>query len=236
MEQSEIAAYLHKVPLFSRLSLTERMSLAEKTRQVTKKTDHILVQEGDTIPYIYILREGKAICYFLHPDGKKTIFSHIACDKPFAVETALSGTRHHGMIEIVEDALLLKIPTKRVHELMIADAAFACQVARFSMDSAQRLTDLLKDLSFGAPARLGRYLFRRALEAGVPHEEGVSFDLGMRKGTLADYLGITPETLSRMFSQLQNDDVITVKGSKIVVNSIRNLVHLSEGFCLDQLD
>jgi len=234
MEHVEVATYLQNISLFACLDQSERMSLASKARQVSKKTNQILVHEGDTLSHMYILRQGKGVCYFLHPDGKKTIIYHIERDNPFPVETALMSVRHNGIIEIIEDAVVLAIPVSNVSKLMQTDAIFASQVARHGMDCALRLMDLLKDLSFGAPARLGRYLFRRALVAGEPYGEGVSFDLGLRKGMLADYLGITPETLSRMFSQLQNEEVITVQGSKIIVNSIRNLVHLSEGFCQDQ--
>jgi len=234
VKHTEVATYLKGIALFSRLTQDELATLSNKTHQTNKKTNQILIHDGDTLSNFYILKEGKGICYFLHPDGKKTIIYHIGCDKPFALETALMGTRHNGIVEISEDASVLSVPVDRITKLMRTDAAFASQVARHSMDSVFRLCDLLKDLSFGAPARLSRYLFRRALEAGSPHGEGVYFELGMRKGVLADYLGITPETLSRMFSQLQNDDIITVKGSKIIVNSLRNLVHLSEGFCLDE--
>jgi len=231
MEQAEIATYLQSIPLFARLDQPERLSLAGKSHQTAKKAKQVLVHEGDTLSRMYILRHGKGLCYFLHPDGKKTAIYHIEPDRPFAVEAAFMGTRHNGIIEIVEDATVLALPVDRITRLMGVDAAFASQVARYAMDSALRLTDILKDLSFGAPARLGRYLFRRALEAGEPHEDGVYFDLGLKKGVLADFLGITPETLSRMLSQLQNDKVITVKGSKIVVNNIKSLVHLSEGVC-----
>ena len=113
---------------------------------------------------------------------------------------------------------------------MESNIAFANQVVRHTSSSALRLIELLKDFSFGASARLSRYLFRQALESSKPHGDGVCFDLGMKKGMLADYLGVTPETLSRSFAQLQNGGVITVKGSKIIVNSARDLVRLSEGF------
>jgi len=229
MEQAEIATYLQGISLFAHLDQSERLSLAEKAHQTAKKAKQVLVRDGDTLSHLYILREGKGLCYFLHPDGKKTVTYHIEPDKPLAVEAALMGTRHNGTIEIVEDATVLALPIDRITRLMDTDAAFATQVARYAMDSVLRLTDLLKDLSFEAPARLGRYLFRRALESGEPHEDGVYFDLGLKKGVLADFLGITPETLSRLLSQLQNDKVITVNGPKIIVNNIKNLVQLSEG-------
>ena len=210
------------------------MALTDSSRQLSKKANHILVQEGDAPTNVYILRKGKAICYLLSPSGKKSVIYEIGVNQPFAVASAIRGTRHSSTIEIVEDASLVAISPESVLRLMRENVELSFQIALHVSNYALRLSDLLKDLSFGASTRLGRYLFRRALESGVPHGEGLSFDLGMKKGLLADYLGITPETLSRMFSQLQNADIIKVKGTKIIVNRFRDLVQLSEGFYLGQ--
>ena len=230
MKQIEVAAYLKGIPLFSTLDDEKCMVLADKATQTSKKAGQTLIREGDTLTKVFIFMEGGGVLYFLQPDGKKTVVQHIRPNKAFPVETALMGSRQSGNIEVVQDAMILGIPVDLVLELMRTDAAFACQVARHSMDLALRLTDLLKDLSFNATARLGRYLFRRALEASSTYGEGVTFDLGLRKGVLADYLGITPATLSRMFNQLQGEGVISIKGSTVIVRSVRDLVRLSEGF------
>jgi len=229
MNRIETAAYLKDIQLFSQLNDNERLSLADKAHQVTKKATRTLIHEGEVLPCLYLLKKGRAVRYFLRPDGKKAVLYHIKSDKVFSVETAILGRRHLGFVEIIEDSLLLAFPVKLLTALMEKNVSFANQVARYAMDHSFHLLELHKDLSFGAPARLSRYLFLRALESSKPHGDGVSFDLGMKKGALAEYLGITPETLSRLFSQMQNEEVIDVRGSKIIVNSIKNLVRLSEG-------
>ena len=233
-DENELAAYLKSIPLFKQLDQNTCLLLADSARQSEKKADCILVHEGDAPIDVYVLRQGKGICYLLNPGGKKSVIYHIGVDQAFAVASAIMGTRHSGIIEIVEDATVVSIPHELVVTLMRENAEFSYQIARYVTNYALRLTDLIKDLSFGASARLGRYLFRRALESGIPYGEGVSFDLGLKKGVLADYLGITPETLSRTLTQLQNTNIIKVQGAKIIVNSVRDLVQLSEGIYLEQ--
>jgi len=229
MTRHELAEYLKKIPLFSQLGDDDRLRLAESAHHINRKAKRILVHEGEVLSNLYLLTKGKAALYYLRPDGKKSVIYHIRCDKVFSVESALLGRRHQGIVEILEDASIVTLPVKTINELMCTNTSFSNQVARYAMEHALELLELHKDFSFGAPARLSRYLFLRALESSKPHGEGVSFDLGLKKGALAEFLGITPETLSRLFSQLQNGEVIEVKGSKIIVNSVKNLVSLSEG-------
>jgi len=234
MNRVESAKYLKSIPLFSQLSEEERLSLIESAHLLNRKAKRILIHEGEILSNLYLLMKGKAILYYLRPDGKKAVIYHIGNDKVFSVEAALTGRRHQGIVEALEDATLLAFPVKPLRDMMSSNAAFANQVAHCAMEHALYLLELHKDFSFGAPARLSRYLFLRALESSKPYGEGVSFDLGLKKGALAEFLGITPETLSRLFSQLQNDEVIEVKGSKIIVNSVKNLVSLSEGLYQSQ--
>jgi len=236
MNRSELVIYLKSIPPFSQLSEEERTNLVDSAHQLNRKAPRILVREGEILPNLYLLMKGKAVLYYLRPDGKKAVIYHIGKDKVFSVEAALMGRRHQGIVELLEDATILAFPVKPLTDLMSSNASFANQVAQYVMEHALYLLELHKDFSFGAPARLSRYLFLRALESSKPYGEGVAFDLGLKKGALAEYLGITPETLSRLFSQLQNDEVIEVKGSKIIVNSVKNLVSLSEGLYQIQSD
>jgi len=236
MNRLETIKYLTEISFFSQLSDTERLHLVDTAHQVHRKAKRILVHEGEILTNLYLITKGKAVLYYLRPDGKKSVIYHIKNDRVFSVESAFLGRRHQGIVEVLEDATLLTFPVKPLVDLMRSNAAFANQVARYSMNHALYLLELHKDFSFGAPARLSRYLFLRALESSKPHGEGVSFDLGLKKGALAEYLGITPETLSRLFSQLQNDEVIEVKGSKIIVNNVKSLVRLSEGIYQTPVD
>jgi CRP/FNR family transcriptional regulator len=50
--------------------------------------------------------------------------------------------------------------------------------------------------------------------AGVSTEDGVSFELPLTREAMADYLGVTLETVSRQISALKKEGVIVLEGSR----------------------
>ena len=68
------------------------------------------------------------------------------------------------------------------------------------MNSAQRLSSFLIDLS-SRFEELGR--------------SGKVFDLTMTRVDIANYLGMAIETVSRLLTQLQNDEIIRVEKRRV---------------------
>jgi CRP-like cAMP-binding protein len=60
-------------------------------------------------------------------------------------------------------------------------------------------------------------------------EEGLAFDLPMSRQDIADYLGLTIETVCRMLSELKREKIISIPTGQIVINDIESLQALSEG-------
>jgi CRP-like cAMP-binding protein len=61
-------------------------------------------------------------------------------------------------------------------------------------------------------------------------EEGLAFDLPMSRQDIADYLGLTIETVCRMLSELKRERVIAIpNASQIILNDMDALEALSGG-------
>ncbi len=60
--------------------------------------------------------------------------------------------------------------------------------------------------------------------AGAKPSGTLSFDLPMTRETIADYLGLTIETVSRQFTALRKDGIIILEGQRHV--QVPNLTHL----------
>jgi CRP/FNR family nitrogen fixation transcriptional regulator len=83
---------------------------------------------------------------------------------------------------------------------------------------------------------LGRQTAKERIASFVLHlaersdaEEGLAFDLPMSRQDIADYLGLTIETVCRMLSELKREKIIAIPTGQIVINDIEALQALTEG-------
>ena len=119
----------------------------------------------------------------------------------------------------LERSRILMIPAENVHAVFAEDAAFARSMVVELARGFRGLMRRLQDQKLrGSVDRLADYLMALFKAAA-----GRSFDLPTDKRTLAAYLGMTPENLSRSFSALAERGV-TVVGRTVTISRPDDLV------------
>ena len=74
---------------------------------------------------------------------------------------------------------------------------------------------------------------REASLAERPAQNGASFDLPLTREAMADYLGLTLETVSRQISALKRDGVIEMKGKRQITVPVSDALVAESG---DEVD
>ena len=184
------------------------------------RNEEIFGEEEDA-DFVYRVISGAARTVRLLSDGRRQIVGFHLAGEVFGWE---SGGRHRCSAEAVADCQIALVKRSVLDKVAAADGA----VARLLWGLAVRDLDRSQDhmLRLGrktAVERLAAFLLE--MDSRDSTTNGV--DLLMSRSDIADYLGLTIETVSRTFTQLMRDGVIAMPSARhIVLRNRRALADL----------
>jgi len=166
--------------------------------------DREIYGEGDTATVFFKVVEGVVrTCKFLS-DGRRQIDAfHVAGDV-FGFE---AGVEYRLSAEAVCNCRLTSHRRRGLEELAATDLALSQQLFLYAMQGMARAQD--HSLLLGrrsAVEKVAAFLVEWARHAGGCQ----TIILAMTRQDIADYLGLTIETVSRTLSQLERDAVIEI--------------------------
>jgi len=167
---------------------------------------------GDNEPaeYIYKLISGNVRTYKVLSDGRRQIGSFYLPGDIFGLEMA---QEHAYSAEAISDVKVLVIKRSAVDSLAERDADVARQLWTLTRCELQRAQAHILLLIKTAQERVASFLLEMADRIKVSHE----VDLPMSRQDIADYLGLTIETVSRTLTSLEHSAAIGLPSSRRVV-------------------
>lgn len=177
--------------------------------------------EEETADFVYKLISGAVRDVRVLDDGRRQVGAfHLAGDV-FGLEC---GETHRYSAEAVVDCEIALVRRSVLERAVLADGAAACKLWNLTSRDLQRLQDHL--LLLGRKSAAERVISFLVDLAGRLNRSSV-IDLPMSRSDIADYLGLTIETVSRTLTQLERDRAIAMPSSRRIVLQAR-LEALSE--------
>jgi CRP-like cAMP-binding protein len=166
--------------------------------------------ENEPADYLYKVVSGTVRTYKVLVDGRRQIGGfHLAGDI-FGFET---GEEHTFSAEAITDCKILVIKRSAVIALAARDNDIARQMWALTARELQRVQDHIMVLIKSAQERVAGFLLEMADR--VPG--GGAVELPMSRQDIADYLGLTIETVSRTLTQLEKTAAIELPTSRRIV-------------------
>lgn len=189
-----------------------------------------LATEGEPATEFGLVVSGKVRTFYLGADGRQITFETMESGDPIAAVAALAGGRYPANIEASTPATVAFMDARDLFALLEREPQVARTLIADLAGRVVNFTSVVQTLALDIPGRLARYLFQRALKVGKSTSTGLQVDLGMKKAELARSLGTVPETLSRAFAKLKDDNIIEVHGGTVLVLDVRALAALGSGY------
>ena len=185
-----------------------------------------VIGQGQTVTsYANIIR-GVVKLSKMMSDGRQQIvglqFAPDFLGRPFIAESALSAEAATGsdichFPRAVMDRLVAKAPDLK-HRLHV-QALQELDEARDWMLTLGRKT---------AQEKVASFLHMIAIHSDPESLDKSTFDLPLSRADIADFLGLTIETVSRQFTKLRKDDVIRIENNRhVLVPDMDRLAHFA---------
>jgi CRP-like cAMP-binding protein len=166
--------------------------------------------EDEPAEYLYQVISGAVRTYRMLDDGRRQIGAFYLPGDIFGVE---AGDLHRSSAEAISDAQILVIKRHAVMARAECEKDLARQLWTLAVRELQRVQEHSLVLIKSAEERVAGFL----LEMAGRSSSAGAIELPMSRQDIADYLGLTIETVSRTFSQLTQSGTIALQTSRRVV-------------------
>jgi CRP/FNR family transcriptional regulator len=183
-------------------------------RRRVKKRD-MLYRPGDRFTALYAIRLGTFKTLLLAEDGREQITGYHMAGEIVGLD-GISDNRHACQAVALEDSEVCVVPFNQLDELARDLPLLRRNLYRLISRDICRDQDMMLLLgSRCAEERLALFLLTLAERYQARGYSSSEFVLRMTREEIASYLGLKLETVSRLFSHLQETGLIQVQGRAI---------------------
>jgi CRP/FNR family nitrogen fixation transcriptional regulator len=166
--------------------------------------------ENEPAEYLYKVISGSVRTYKVLADGRRQIGAFYLPGDIFGLEM---GDDHSFSAEAIADSNIMIIKRSTVVALAARDNNVARQLWTLTGQELKRVQDHILLLIKTAQERVASFLLEMAARMSCDK----ALELPMSRQDIADYLGLTIETVSRTLTHLENTAAIELPSSRQVV-------------------
>ncbi len=201
-------------------SLDQTMHLMGATMSYPRNTE--IFGENEPADYIYKVVSGSVRTYKILSDGRRQVAGFYLPGDIFGLQF---GDEHSFSAETITDAKVLVVRRSAFDALAGRDASIARELFALSSKELRRMQRRVLLLIKSAQERVASFLLEMAER--VPASNAI--ELPMSRQDIADYLGLTIETVSRTLTALETSAAIALPTSRRVVLRNRSALNRMNG-------
>jgi CRP-like cAMP-binding protein len=209
---------LRTVPIFSELTEADIVSLARLTSRRTCPKDTVVFFENEEGDSFFIIVDGRIKVTILGDDGREVILSVLGRGDFFGEMALLDNEPRSATAIAVEDTELLSLHRNDFQTVLTDNRSIMLALIKILTARLRRANHQISTLALlDVYGRVARVIVDTARDEGKRLKDG---RIAFRRAThqeIANRIGTTRETVTRMLKDLERQGLIHIDGKEVVV-------------------
>jgi CRP/FNR family transcriptional regulator, cyclic AMP receptor protein len=214
------AAVLRRAALFSELEAGEMDTLARAFSPRSFPPGTPILRESEPGDLFFVILRGEVKVFVDSPDGREVVLSHLQTGDFFGEMALLEGESRSASVTALTDCELAALGQSDFFAVLARDFSLTRRILQTLSGRLRKANEVIESMALlDVGGRLARYLLRLADETGQPPVDGYFVVTRPTHQEIANSIGATRETVTRMLKQFEARKLIRTKGSTVWVPS-----------------
>jgi CRP/FNR family transcriptional regulator len=188
----------------------------------------LLLREGSTARYLFCIRTGIVKLFRTWRDGRRYAIGLAEEGDMIGYSEAITGGRYASSAEAASPVSVHLIPRDQLQDEVASAGPFVQGIVKYFARTLRRSEEECVNLAMRtAHERAARLLLLLSAQAGASEDGG--FRPPIKRSDMAELIGTSPETFSRVLADLSRREVIESDRSRILILDRTALLKLAEG-------
>lgn len=217
MKDSEL---IKNIGFFVDLSEEDLEKIAAISIERKYRKNMIVFMEGEPGDAFYYIKSGKVKVFRTYEDGKEHIINIFGEGEVFGEVTLFNSIPYPASASVYEDAVIGVIKNQDLEKLITGNPDLAFRLIKVLTRRLLLSQQKIKDLAFNDVfSRTASQLLKLAADYGQKTDKGVEINIQLSRQELAEMVGTTRETISRVISRFKKEKAVSEENDKVIILS-----------------
>jgi CRP/FNR family transcriptional regulator len=215
---------IRSVPLFSTLTDEEFHQLSHIFVARAYRKNQVIFLEEETGSYMYLVLSGKVKVAKSGAGGKETILAIHRAGDFFGEMSLLDGKTAPATVSAMEDAKIISVSGTDFHKYLLHNEKVMLQIIKVLCARLRQVWQTQSFSSSTADARIRMGIYQLAKRHGIRDAHGTIIDLKITHQELAEMVGTSRETVTRVLTRLREQGIIEIDQRRITLVDAKALL------------
>lgn len=210
--------YIKRFSFFSGLQEEDLNKIASIAIERNYKKNMVIFMEGEPGEAFYYIKSGKVKVYNTYADGHEHILYIFSEGDVFGEATLFNNINYPASAIVYEDAVIGMIKNRDLEQLIMENSELSLKIIKILVRKLVFSQQKLKELTFNDVfSRTASQILKLSKDYGRKCDMGTVLDIQLSRQEMAEMIGSTRETVSRVISRFKKEKAIAEDKDKIII-------------------